>query len=440
MSVIAVTSSRTSPGATTLATGLATAWSHQCERSLLVEADPAGGVLSLRFDLAPTPSLATFGSDIRNGYSSDLIWSNTQDLRGVHCMPAPVDPRLAGSWTERVTHELVANLCKLGAPTIIDLGWVGESGRSLALAEAADTTLVVTTAHTAEVQALLFQVRQLTNSGANVALVVVGDKPNDPQEIASLAGVPLAAVLPDDRTIAAALSGAAFAPKKFRRSLLWRTMSGLAASLLDEQLMNQRSDSATEPATPQDISAAVSPGTMPQDVPVVMSPESVMTFDGTERNASLTPVTSRTVIPPKPARTPLPLEPVVAEADPFPPVAVGPFVQPGECEERLVAPTVQMLRQLLLSNGERHELTFGESVTIGRHSSCNIVISDREISRHHGTLTFTERGWTYTDNNSRNGSWVNGLACSESVLTANDELVIGQTRVAFSTARVASYV
>ena len=94
MTVVAVTSSRTSPGATSLGIGLALAWQNQVERSLLIEADPAGGVLSLRFDLAAAPSLTTFASDVRNGYRDDLLWANTQDLRGVRCLPAPVDPRL----------------------------------------------------------------------------------------------------------------------------------------------------------------------------------------------------------------------------------------------------------------------------------------------------------------------------------------------------------
>ena len=101
MTVIAVTASRTSPGATSLATGLALALSSEYERSLLIEADAAGGVLALRFDLEVTPSLTTFGSDIRNGYTHDRVWRNTQDLRGARCMPAPVDPRLASSWVSK---------------------------------------------------------------------------------------------------------------------------------------------------------------------------------------------------------------------------------------------------------------------------------------------------------------------------------------------------
>jgi len=240
MTVIAITASRTSPGATTLAAGLSLALTSKYERSLLIEADPAGGVLSLRFGLDVTPSLTTFGSDTRNGYANELVWKNTQDMRGVLCMPAPVDPRLARSWVERVTPMLKTHLRNLGAPAIVDLGWIAESGPSLGLAEAADVTLVVTRPHVAEVQALLFQVRQLQATGATVGLVTVGTTPNDPQEVASVAGIPLVAVLPDDPKCAAALRGAKFAPNKFRRSLLWRTISAMATSLVDEHQVTSR--------------------------------------------------------------------------------------------------------------------------------------------------------------------------------------------------------
>ena len=116
MSIVAVTSSRTSPGATTVATGLALVWSRRFEQSLLVEADPSGGVLGLRFGLAPSPSLATFGSDVRNGWTPEALWSNTQELRGTACLSAPVDGRLASPWIERSAPALIEHLPGLGVP------------------------------------------------------------------------------------------------------------------------------------------------------------------------------------------------------------------------------------------------------------------------------------------------------------------------------------
>lgn len=442
MSVVAITSSRTSPGATTLAAGLATAWSHTCEHALLVEADPAGGVLSLRFDLAAAPSLATFGSDIRNGYSTDLLWSNTQDLRGVRCLTAPVDPRVAGSWVERIAPDLVEHLPTLGSPTVIDLGCLGDDGASVPLAAAADTTLVVTAPQTAEVQAMLFQIRQLQRVGANVALVVVGDQPHDPQEIADLAGVPLAAVLPVDRGAAAALAGAKFSPKKFRRSLLWRTISGLAAALLDEHLMHSRRTDLPD----GDAANLAFPLHEPMPEPVAAPAESAPLHEP--------------ILPPMPAAgrvaadlsepavmgdEPSPIEPLVWRA----PEPEASHVASSAAEQPLAQPsapavasdinlsfdyepTVRMQRQLVLSNGDRHVVPTGQPVTIGRSTSCDVVITDKQVSRHHGTLTYTSGGWEYTDNNSRNGSLVNGDRCVAATLCDNDELVVGRTTISFA--------
>jgi len=89
-----------------------------------------------------------------------------------------------------------------------------------------------------------------------VALVTVGDSPNNPQEISALTGVPLAAVLPDDPRVAAALAGGKFKPAKFRRSLLWRTISGLAETLFDAQLTAERSHQGITYAAPAADSAA----------------------------------------------------------------------------------------------------------------------------------------------------------------------------------------
>lgn len=422
MTVIAVTSSRTSPGATSLATGLSLALSGDYERSLLIEADSAGGVLSLRFDLEVTPSLTTFGSDIRNGYTHDHVWRNTQDLRGTRCIPAPVDPRLARSWVERVTPQLVEQLPTIGAPVVIDLGWVGESGPSLALADAADVTLIVTRPEIAEVQALLFQVRQLQAVGATVGLVTVGTAPNDPQEVAAIAGIPLVAVLPDDAKVAAALRGAKFAPNKFRRSLLWRTICGIASTLVDPGVVLGRSDD----------SGLVTIG---DDVPPVdvRSPAAY---------AELTPEALAEVpssVDPGPPPVYVP-EPLVAEQ----PVARAAVEDvPDELDIDLTIDpdlydeTKQLHElpeaELVLSTGERCRLDSAGSTIIGRHGDCQIVIRDSQVSRRHGRLTRTISGWHYADLGSRNGSVLNGRPCTDALLSPGDELHIGNDRLTFQT-------
>lgn len=525
MSVVALTSSRTSPGATTLAAGLAIAWSHLVERSLLIEADPAGGVLALRFDLAPAPSLTSFGSDIRNGFEQEALWTNTQDLRGVHCIPGPVDPVLARSWIDRVTPALIEELPRLGAPAVIDLGWVDEDGASAKLANAADTTLVVTRPHIGEIQGLLFQVRRLEKLNANVAIVCIGDGPNDPAEVARIAGVPLAAVIPDDPKMAAALTGAKFSPSKFKRSLLWRTISGLGTSLLDEPLLATRSTPvAASPAVEEYNGFSDLRGTLDESAPAALASNEPLPPAPVElqRPQTQAPVSALTVpettlsetagTPPAPAAQHVGPHPIVAAAVPqlatpsvakpspasiaralasaaamaqvladapdispaatsaaatslaagpdqpspvapnrdsptiiaIAPVPAAPTVAvPGPLHEPINDPglfedTRRMSEQaqiatLTLPSGERRVIAPGAAVTVGRHSGCDIVLNDSQVSRRHGWLVHTADGWHYSDLGSRNGTEINGQPCTNVVLGDRDVLTIGRTPITFDT-------
>jgi pSer/pThr/pTyr-binding forkhead associated (FHA) protein len=86
---------------------------------------------------------------------------------------------------------------------------------------------------------------------------------------------------------------------------------------------------------------------------------------------------------------------------------------------------------LILANGERKVLASGSNVTIGRHSTCDIVLNDSQVSRRHGRLVHTTDGWHYSDLGSRNGTEINGQACTDAVLGTNDVLTIGRTPITF---------
>jgi hypothetical protein len=78
----------------------------------------------------------------------------------------------------------------------------------------------------------MYGVRLLRARGCSVSLVVVGDQPHHPGEIADLVDVPLAAVIPDDPAVAGAFSGGRYSARKLQRTVLWRAVDSLAAQLL----------------------------------------------------------------------------------------------------------------------------------------------------------------------------------------------------------------
>lgn len=76
--------------------------------------------------------------------------------------------------------------------------------------------------------------------------------------------------------------------------------------------------------------------------------------------------------------------------------------------------------------GKRFPLEEG-AVCLGRHSQCEIVLTDPEISRRHLKLTVEEAGWFLDDLGSMNGTWVNGQRVMRQTVAPGDKIQIGQT-------------
>ncbi len=233
MSIVAVTSTRTSPGVTSLCVGLSWSWARRALRPLLVEADPAGGVLGLRFGRSGPLSLQTLRADARRGINAEVVHRNSVDLGEMDGLLAPTDPVVATRTLERTAGVLADELVELDAATIVDLGRLTERSPSLPLAAAASEVLVVTRPRVEDVQSLLYGIRELRASNCSVSLVVVGDRPHEPAEVARLADVPLAGVVADDPAVSSAFTGGRYRSGRLRRSTLWRSVDALGAQLLE---------------------------------------------------------------------------------------------------------------------------------------------------------------------------------------------------------------
>lgn len=74
--------------------------------------------------------------------------------------------------------------------------------------------------------------------------------------------------------------------------------------------------------------------------------------------------------------------------------------------------------------GERWQLS--QTVVLGRESTCDVVIPDRQISRFHARLTPTHEGVMLEDLGSKNGTYHNSILLSAPVvLQDGDELTVG---------------
>jgi hypothetical protein len=66
---------------------------------------------------------------------------------------------------------------------------------------------------------------------------------------------------------------------------------------------------------------------------------------------------------------------------------------------------------------------------IGRHYSCDVVLTDPGVSRRHARVIFRDGGWILQDLASTNGTRVNGALVGRCALEPGDHLVLGRERL-----------
>jgi len=80
-------------------------------------------------------------------------------------------------------------------------------------------------------------------------------------------------------------------------------------------------------------------------------------------------------------------------------------------------------------SGVRYELA-KEQTTVGRSSTCDILLDDITVSRHHATFSLDDGTVTITDHGSLNGTYVNrDLINDPTELKQGDEIQIGKFRM-----------
>lgn len=74
-----------------------------------------------------------------------------------------------------------------------------------------------------------------------------------------------------------------------------------------------------------------------------------------------------------------------------------------------------------LLNGQRWFID--SNLMIGRDSSCDVVIADRQVSRYHARMSRSDKGVLLEDLGSKNGSYYNGELIAEPVLLQDGDLI-----------------
>lgn len=231
MSLICFASQKGSPGTTLTALSVAAFWPADGRRKVLLEADPDGGCLALRYRLGRQPGLVTLAAAIRHGLAAQDLWVHTQVLPGG--LPVIVAPERP----DRVTGVLAMGASSLapwlaslpGVDVIVDCGRLHPGSPAMPLALQADAVYFVMRPVAEQIYSTAERATALQQQVPRVAWVQIGDQPYDVAAVAEATGIPVAAVLPDDHRVAAALT-AGESPSRLRRSLLVRSLARLAAT------------------------------------------------------------------------------------------------------------------------------------------------------------------------------------------------------------------
>jgi hypothetical protein len=237
--VIAFASAKSSPGVTTTVTALAASW--PADRDLhVVEVDPAGGDLVVRFEMPPEPGLVTLAATGRRDLSRDTYLAHTQALPSDvgadgpirRILLAPVAADQASAALGALRGGLPRVLASLGADVLIDCGRLDPYSPAFEFAAQADLLVVVTRPILSEIHHLAS--RLPTINARATSLLVVGDRPYGVSDVAAVVGAtPLGTIPVDDRAAQTLTLGHPHGLRVLRRSRLLRDARSVAEGLAD---------------------------------------------------------------------------------------------------------------------------------------------------------------------------------------------------------------
>jgi len=67
-------------------------------------------------------------------------------------------------------------------------------------------------------------------------------------------------------------------------------------------------------------------------------------------------------------------------------------------------------------------------ITLGRSSSCELVLDEQTVSRRHAALRLRDGHWFLVDLGSSNGTWVNDRRVFDAEVVPGDEIRLGAAR------------
>ena len=181
MTLIAVGTVNGSCGATTLAYDLT---ARAGTGALLIEADPDGGCLAARLDVALKPGLMELAGAARTGIDADDVWRFAQTTRdGVAVVVAHPSAEQTNAALRAALGHVLAAVAGVDTIVVVDIGRIRPGSASLAAAASADHTIVVSNNSVEAIVALAHR-SQLLSACASPVVVLNSAQPYGVGEVA----------------------------------------------------------------------------------------------------------------------------------------------------------------------------------------------------------------------------------------------------------------
>lgn len=234
MAMICFASQKGAPGTTLSTLAIAAAWpSSAGRRKLVVEADPSGGLLALRYGLGLEPGLVTLAVAVRTGLEDPAMWEHAQELPGgLAAIVGPDGPDRASSVLSTAGPALARWLGAVdNLDVFVDVGRLDPGGTASAFVRAGDLTLMVARPTAEQLQPAAQRMRALSVEQPQFAWLLIGNSPYPAHEVEATFGYDVAGVITDDPKGAHALEHGA-PVHRVRRSGLARSAAAIAESLV----------------------------------------------------------------------------------------------------------------------------------------------------------------------------------------------------------------
>jgi hypothetical protein len=228
---------------------LAAAWPPTVDvERVVLEADPAGGVLGARFQIGVEPGLPQFLAGLRRSENptpdidrcarlvSDQVW----------IIPAPETGERTRAVLGALTDDTARQLATDQRIWFIDAGRVDETNPSLTLVNQASLAVLVVGARTEDLVQVPTCVERLRKRCERTALIVSGRTPFSESELLEFSSADRAWIVGDRNDLAAG-AALALAGRRGRRTWAWRQALDVASSAAElvpsggSSLLNERS-------------------------------------------------------------------------------------------------------------------------------------------------------------------------------------------------------